>query len=273
MPRNKINLYRAKRLRTNPPKFALEAAERATAEALAKRRPAALPTIDIDDAATNPKPDRIMPREVTDELVERLERRQAKIDEQLARRIEADTLNSKWSHKQGTPETLERINRVPRRQRQSPLVRMYHAGKISIDELAAAEQIVSVIEMIQRAVSPKTSNLEARVDCSGAAKDVLVEGLNRIRMETAYRLWRDQLPEPRQMILEMIQTNQPYTEQARKFRVNWRTARKRLITSLQNWIFIFEETQKSVSAADVLDIYWKLGEGVLLAPPPKKKPR
>lgn len=272
MGRNKVNVYRAKLLRKQPPPFAVEAAKRATMEALAGRRPAVV-DFGTDDDQPKPKRDRIPPREVTPELIERLERRQAKLDEQLAKRLDADALNAKWSHKQGTPETLERINRIPRRQRQSPLVRMYHSGKISIDELAAAEQIASVIEMIQRAVAPKTSNLEARVDCSGAAKDVLAEGLNRIRMETAYRLWRDQLPVPRQMILEMIQTNQPYTQTARKFGVNWRTARKRLITSLQNWMVIFEDVQKNVSAADVLDIYWKLGEGVLLAPPPKRKSR
>lgn len=277
---NSGNRHGAKHVTTTPlPDYAAEAAKRATEEALARRSEAGLKAeidaiaevVEAGLDALSSKPERKPQRDVTDELVSRLERRwEAERTREAGKQIH-DDLQARWSHKQGAPETLDRIEAIPRRQRQTPLLRMYKSGKVSVEELAAAEQICDVIEMIQRAVAPKTARLEARVDCEGAAKDVLVEGLRRIRLEHAYSIWRDKIPEPKHLILEMIQTNLPYTQQARKFGINWRTARKRLISSLQLWIAVLEDVHKNVSAKHVHEIYDKIGGGTLLAPPPKPK--
>lgn len=269
MGRNTGNSHRAK-----TPDFAVKAALRATLEALEKRQ-APVSAFADPEPEQPPKPDRKPQREISDEefakLAGRLEKRETNRQIEARSRVEVAALNARWSHKQGTPETLERIESVPSRRRQSPLMRMYQNGKISLEELAAAEQIADVIEMRERAVAPKTAMLEARVDCSGAGKDVLVEGLRRIRYEVAFSIWRDKIPVPKRMIMDMIQTNQSYTQQAQKYGLNWRTARKRLLTSLQLWIQLIEETQKNVSVRDVYEIYDKIGGGTLLAPPPKQK--
>jgi hypothetical protein len=191
----------------------------------------------------------------------------------IAREVERKRVNElrrKWAPWEGTPETNERIAKVPERQRQSALSRMAKLGTISADELAAAHEIARIVEMIEGDVSVRSASLEARVDCSGSSRDILVESLGRIRAEVAYSAWCEVIPMPRQMIIDMVVRDQSYRAITNSYGINWRTARKRLITALRLWDRVRLEARNKVTDETVADIYQRLGEGMLLAPKPKE---
>lgn len=211
-----------------------------------------------------------------EEIAERLERRNlAALREAEAEAARAE-VHARWSHKwEGTPETHERFNAAPDRMRRvghSAIHRMHALGKISSDELAAAEEIASVVEMIERAVSVRSGSLEARVDCAGSARDQLIESLGRVRLELTYRAWRKCIPNPKRMIIDMVTTNVPYVRLAASHGMHWRTARKRLITALRMWPQFKDDVRHFVDRDDVNAAYARLGEGTLLAPRPKPAP-
>lgn len=189
-------------------------------------------------------------------------------EESEARR---EAVIERWRHKQdGTPETHEKIAALPDRRRQSPLHRMERLGKISADERAAAEQIASVIERIGRAAAIRSVSLETRVDHAGSGRDHLVESLARVRLEVAYRAWRDAIPEPKAMVLDMVTSNRSFVEQARKYGLQWRTARKRLITALRLWPGMMAAARREVERADVDEIYRRIGALTPSTLPPGK---
>lgn len=211
-----------------------------------------------------PRPDTEASREATAiAIAAGIQRRQKALDDRAA-------LEARWSHKQeGTPETHERIAIVPERRRQSALSRMVKLGKITADELAAAQQIAQVVEMIERGVSVRSASLEARVDNSGSSRDALVESLGRIRAEVAYRAWREAIPMPRRMIIDLIVTDVSYVRLAKSYNLHWQTARKRLITALRMWPSFQIQARQSVTKDTVHEVYSKLGDGVLLQPKPR----
>jgi hypothetical protein len=213
--------------------------------ASAARRLAALPQRDgLPDAA--------------DRLAAALQRR-----EEAERRHEA--MIARWRHKnEGTPETHEKANALPERRRQSPLHRMERLGKISADERAAAEEIAGVAERIRRAGSIRSASLETRIDFANSGRDQLVESLGRIRLEVAYRAWREAIPQPRTMVLDMIMTNQSFVQLARAHGMQWRTARKRLITALRMWPEMAAAARRDVDREGVEAVYARLGAGELL---------
>ena len=193
-----------------------------------------------------------------DRLAAALQRR-----EEAERRHEA--MISRWRHKnEGTPETHEKANALPERRRQSPLHRMERLGKISADERAAAEEIAGVAERIRRAGSIRSASLETRIDFANSGRDQLVESLGRIRLEVAYRAWREAIPQPRAMVLDMIMTNQSFVQLARAHGMQWRTARKRLITALRMWPEMAATARRDVDREDVEAVYARLGAGELL---------
>jgi hypothetical protein len=187
----------------------------------------------------------------------------------LQRREEAErhheAMIARWRHKnEGTPETHEKANALPERRRQSPLHRMERLGKISADERAAAEEIAGVAERIRRAGSIRSASLETRIDFANSGRDQLVESLGRIRLEVAYRAWREAIPQPRTMVLDMIMTNQSFVQLARAHGMQWRTARKRLITALRMWPEMAAAARRDVDREDVEAVYARLGAGELL---------
>ena len=183
------------------------------------------------------------------------------------REIERERLTKRWSHKnEGTPETHERASKV----RQSPIHRMHALGKITNDQLLAAQEIAGVVEMIERGVSVKSASLEARVDCSNSARDGLIESLGRIRLEVTYRAWRQAIPMPRRMIIDILTSTASYVRIAAKHGLAWRTARRRLVTALDMWLDYRELVRDTIDERDVAARYARLGEGVLL--PPRARP-
>lgn len=259
MTANKRNKPRA---RSHPKSVALQAQKRAeqlTQEFSSKRKAGTLP-VPVDEPAPRPKRDRVPPKPITDELIERLVKRDLHRQEHLIALAEQNNLQARWSHKQGTPETHERLSKRPSRQHQSPLVRMFRLGKIEIDDLVAAEQIAQVVEMIESGVSVRTSKFEDMVDCAGSAHNPLVEGLMRIRAEVAYTEWRERLHHPKRMVIDMIVSDVPFVQQAHRYGMQWRTARKRLISALRIWRECLERAVKSVDIDDIQAVYRRMGE-------------
>jgi hypothetical protein len=184
----------------------------------------------------------------------------------LRRREDAENrreaMIARWRHKnEGTPETHEKANALPERRRQSPLHRMERLGKITSDERAAAEEIAGVAERIRRAGSIRSVSLETRVDFANSGRDQLVESLGRVRLEVAYRAWREAIPGPKAMVLDMILTDQSFVQLARAHGMQWRTARKRLLTALRMWPEMTATARRDVEREDVEAVYSRLMAG------------
>jgi hypothetical protein len=190
--------------------------------------------------------------------------------EQAKRELFNRELHDKYGHKRGTPETYAKIEALPANRRQSPIDRMYEDGQVTIEQQNAAHEIESVAEAIERGVSVRGASLEARVDNAGAGRDMLIESLGRVRLEVAYTAWRNHLPMPRRMILDMILSNRSLVATARVYGVPWRQARQRLLDALDLWLSLKAATWKAIDAEDVAAIYSKLGCGILLPPKPKQ---
>ncbi|MFX8813237.1 hypothetical protein ABTM61_20120, partial [Acinetobacter baumannii] len=80
-------------------------------------------------------------------------------------------------------------------------------------------------EAIERAVSVKCASMEARVDHAGSARDILVERLAAVRREQTYSRWRQTLPSPKRLVLDMVLTPRSLVATARVHNVPWRRAR------------------------------------------------
>lgn len=143
----------------------------------------------------------------------------------------------------------------------TPFEDLHHRGQITKEEFEAAMQIAMVIENMQRPVSLRCASMEARVDNSGAGRDVLIERLTQVQFERAYSEWRDRLPTPRQMIIDMITTHGSLAMKARRYRMGWPKARQWLFRSLGLWIEIRDRVMKRIDERDVEAAYNRLGEG------------
>ena len=154
-------------------------------------------------------------------------------------------------------------SQVKRRQSQSSIERMGDKGQLTPEQVTAAEEIVSIVELIEGTVGIRSGNLEPRVDCSGHGKGMLIESIGRVRLEATYSAWRNQLPIPRRMVLDMLLSPRPLVATARVHNVPWRVARKRLLHSLDLWVEFRERMLKQIDDDDVGRVYRKLGEGSL----------
>lgn len=162
------------------------------------------------------------------------------------------------------PDEGGKLTKTKRRKSSSSLARMAESGQITLDQLAAAFEIAAVAERIQRSASLRCASLEARVDGSGSGRDVLVERLHLVRMEQAYTTWRERLPVPRRMIVDMVLSDQSLFVTARVHRMGWPKARQRLFRALDAWIEIRQRVWRDVDERDVLARYARLGEGELV---------
>lgn len=176
------------------------------------------------------------------------------------------SLIDQYGHRAGTPETYAKINAVDPGKRQNPVARMFEDGQLTEEQFDAANQIAAVVEAIERSVSVRGASLEARVDCSGAARDLLIESLALIRLDVIYSAWRNRLPTPKRLVIDMLTANRSLVATARVHRVNWRKARKWMLSALDRWIEIREQHWHAIGEDDVQAIYAKLGCGVLMPP-------
>jgi hypothetical protein len=143
------------------------------------------------------------------------------------------------------------LARTKRNRQVSPYLSLYERGTIDKDQYGAALEIAAAAEMITRAVSIRGANLGARVDQSGSAHDALVERLATVRLEIAYTIWRNRLPMPRALYLDMIIGHGSLAAKARQHRLGWPRAKRLLIRSLDRWIEVRESVARRVDEEDL----------------------
>lgn len=140
-------------------------------------------------------------------------------------------LRKDWGHKRhGTPETHAKASRV----RQGSLARMYEAGHLSIDQLAASQSIRWVAERIGADVAIGTVSLETRVDQSRGFERTFFEKLGAVRAEIAYTMWRAQLAQPAP-VLAMIVQEVSCSAAAKSWGMRKSRAKAMLIDALDLW--------------------------------------
>ncbi|MGB7407172.1 MAG: hypothetical protein WA908_01585 [Pontixanthobacter sp.] len=158
------------------------------------------------------------------------ERHPDRAAQERALRKEHAAAERDFGHKRhGTVETLQKASRT----RQGAIARMYEAGHLSIDQLAAAVSIRDVFTRIGSDVCPSTASWETRVDVSRHGSGFF-EALSAVRAEVAYGRWRNDLPRPA-IVLAMICEDQGYTVAARQFGMRPENARALLIDALDLW--------------------------------------
>lgn len=145
---------------------------------------------------------------------------------------EAVKVREAWDHKAyGTPETWERSTRT----HDGALIQLHCNGTINKDQLEWVAQIANVYRSLEADVAVKVASLEARVDQSRGGGRA-AESVMRVRMHLAYGYWRDMLPMPKQMVLDMIVGDAiGYTVAAKRYRVHNRKARRELIAAIDRW--------------------------------------
>lgn len=156
---------------------------------------------------------------------------------------------SDWSHKnEGTAQTHERAARMT----QGPLARLYMAGDLTADQLAWAVEIGETAELIERDVAVRVVSYEPRIDCQASGRDVLVEGIHRVRCEWAYSHWRAELPHPTRAVLDML-VGEPvaFSTIAQRYRIHKRKARRLLIAAIDRWPVWMEIAEEEIDAATV----------------------
>jgi hypothetical protein len=159
----------------------------------------------------------------------------------------AQSLPAKWSHKQGTPETLEHASRT----HQGALAQLHLNGTISAEQLEWAAQIDNVHRSIESDVAVAVASLEARVDQSHR-HDLAIESIRRIRLHHAYTIWRDGLPSPKRLVLDML-VGEPigYTVAARRYAIHNRRAKRLLIEAIDRWPDCVSMAYRIVTESDV----------------------
>lgn len=145
---------------------------------------------------------------------------------------EAVRLREDWDHKAvGTPETHERAGRT----HSGALAQLHRNGTITNDQLEFAAQIANVYRSLEADVAVKVASLEARVDQSRRGHTP-AESIYRVRMHLAYGYWRDLIPAPKALVLDMIVGDAiGYTIAARIYRVHNRRAKRLLLEALDRW--------------------------------------
>lgn len=141
--------------------------------------------------------------------------------------------------------------RTLRNRQMSAITLMHERGQITEEQLHAAQQIADVAERIERSVSTRAHSLDPRVDQSGSARDPGIESLSRVRMERTYSAWRDRLPTPKRLVLDMVMADRAFTRIAQRYNVAPSRAKRLLINALDNWIEIRAKVYRAVDQEDV----------------------
>jgi hypothetical protein len=151
-----------------------------------------------------------------------------------------------------------------RNRRASAMTTLHERGQITDEQYASSNEIARVVEIIESAVSVRGASLEARVDNSGAGRDVLIERLWQVQIEATYTKWRDRLPMPRRMYVDMIVCDRTLMATARSYGVPWVKARKHLFAALDRWGDFREAIWRNVDEDDVARIHRWIGCGRLV---------
>lgn len=148
----------------------------------------------------------------------------------------------------------------------SPIEDMWGRGGMSDEQFASAIEIASAVEAIERSVSVRGASLEARVDNAGAARDLLIEHIANVRSQITYSRWRERLPMPRRMFIDMIVAQQPLVRTANSYGVPWRKARAMMLKTLNLWTKLRDEVVDEIGRREAEAAQHRAGGGVLLGP-------
>jgi hypothetical protein len=154
-------------------------------------------------------------------------------------------LRERWSHKQGTPETHEHVHRD--RQRPGSIARLFDAGTIDKDQLAAAQDIADAYRALTADVSVRTASLETRVD-GGAHGRAEEERLGRVHCDLAYTWWRDRIGGAIQAVLLVVVHDVGLTIVARDGGISMPRARRMLQDALDLWPRARQRTARAAAA-------------------------
>lgn len=159
-------------------------------------------------------------------------RRQLAIGAQLEPDIErAMQVRERWSGKQANPETLEHAANT----HDGALAQLHANGTIDSEQLEWTAQISNVHRSIEADVAVKVASFEARVDQSSRSGAV-GERIHRVRMHHAYGIWREMIPAPKALVLDMIVGDAiGYTVAATRHRVHKRKSKRLLLEAIQRW--------------------------------------
>lgn len=144
------------------------------------------------------------------------------------------------------------VTTATRNRQQSSLKLMHERGSLSAAQYVAALDIATVAERIERSVAVRGASLEARVDTFPGRRDVLFERLAHVRREAAYTKWRQRLPMPRRMVIDMVLADRDMKATARVYRMGWPRAQRLLRNALDTWIELAEEAIKQIDADDMM---------------------
>ena len=92
---------------------------------------------------------------------------------------------------------------------------------------------------------------------------MLTERLSHVRLEMTYNRWRDRLPMPRRMVIDMVISDRDLVGTARVHNIPWRQARCRLIAALDLWLELRDAVWREIDGDDTARAYRRLGEGRL----------
>lgn len=149
-----------------------------------------------------------------------------------------------------TPETRAKAAKV----HQGSLARLYEGGHITIEQLAASQQIRGVAERLGRDVAIGTVSLETRVDQSRSGTGAFFEALGAVRAEVAYKRWCAWLASrggggP---IIAMVVDDLAVSRVARHWGMRTATARKQLSAALDRWADIIGQVCREIEEPDLL---------------------
>lgn len=143
------------------------------------------------------------------------------------------------------------LAKATRNRQQSSLRMMHDKGSLTAGQYLAALDIATVAERIERSVSVRGASLEARVDTFPGRRDVLFERLAHVRMEAAYTRWRQCLPMPRRMVIDMVLADRDLKATARVYGMGWPRAQTLLRNALDKWIEVAEDACKMIDQDDL----------------------
>lgn len=147
-----------------------------------------------------------------------------------------------------------------RRVTRSALQYMNNRGTLSDEQYYSALQIARVAERIERSAGTSCASLEARVDCSGSASDALTETLTTVRLERAYSVWRQRLPIPRRMVIDMVTRDRRLAAIAQRHNVGWPKAQRLLRNALDLWPEIYAAQVRAIDQDDLDAIHSRLNK-------------
>ena len=150
--------------------------------------------------------------------------------------------------KHGTVETLQKASRV----RQGSLARLYEAGNLTADQLAASQEIRVVAQRVGADVKIGTVSLETRVDQSGKFGGAFFERLGAVRAEVAYGHWRRELGDDALPVLAMIVHDAALTVVAKTYGMRKETARRMLCRALDDWREHIKDACDAIDEAELL---------------------